>query len=200
MRPIYIVGAQCTGKSTLSRAIELKIKQEHPQLNVELVNEIARPALDKFHTDRNDIRNNKQRCHFFQKLILDGQYERESEINDDTVMVSDRSGIDPLAYASLLLDKGSVEELAQSDSWKLLSRRMRQATVVLCEPVEDWLHDDGVRLMPIDAHEWTDLHSIFGRLLEQHHISYHVLPNGLRDLSARVALVLQLWGTAIEDG
>lgn len=200
MRPVYIVGAQCTGKSTLSRAVEVKIKEEYPQLTVELVNEIARPALDEFHINRNDIRNDPERCYFLQKLILEAQCRRESEIDANTMMVSDRSGIDPLAYTSLHLNDRNVQDLAQSESWKMLCRRMRDATVILCEPVEDWLHDDGVRLMPVDVCEWNTLHRTFGQLLKQHRISYHVLPTTVVDLSARVASVMKLWESGSGEG
>lgn len=199
MRSVYIVGAQCTGKTTLSRAVERQIKEEHPQLKVELVNEIARPTLEKFNINRDDIRNDPERCYLLQKLILKGQHQRETEVSTDTVMVSDRSGVDPLAYASLLLDDKSVKELCANDMWTKLRERMKEAAVILCEPVEDWLFDDGVRLMPIDIHEWRALHYTFCQLLDQYGVPYRVVPCTLRDLSARVSLVLSTWACGPEQ-
>lgn len=76
--------------------------------------------------------------------------------------------------------------------------RMRRATVVICEPVENWLFDDGVRLMPAHFQEWRELHRVFCQLLERHKIPYKVLLSTLISLSARVDLVLELWKA--EDG
>jgi hypothetical protein len=70
---------------------------------------------------------------------------------------------------------------------------MTKATVVVCEPVERWLVDDGVRLMPTDIDEWLEVHRTFCQLLDISGISYKVLPSSLMDLSARTELVLRFW-------
>lgn len=193
MRTIYITGAQCTGKTTLTEAVASRIEKTYPEVEIEVINEIARSVLEKHNLAREDIREGSQRCMLLQKLILDAQYSREMEVDAQALLISDRSGVDPLAYASLFAKNQSPEDLTESVSWQVLSERMRRATVVVCEPVEDWLFDDGVRFMPADFQEWEELHHEFCQLLESHKIPCKVLPSTFLSLSARVDFVLETW-------
>ena len=69
---------------------------------------------------------------------------------------------------------------------------MKRAVLVVCEPVEDWLCDDGGRLMPQSSEEWMILHETFSRLLKDHGIAFEVLPANLRSLADRAEYVLSL--------
>lgn len=193
MKSIYIVGAQCTGKTTLTEAVSTTIKKRYLELEVEVINEMARSVLERHNFTREDVREGSERCMSLQKLILDAQYNREMELDARAVLVSDRSGIDPLAYASVFAKDQSTQGLSDCTSWQELKVRMRSATVVVCEPVEDWLIDDGVRLMPVHLQEWREMHQVFCQLLESHGIPYSVLPSSLLSLPARVDLVLEWW-------
>ena len=63
--------------------------------------------------------------------------------------------------------------------------------------VQEWLHDDGVRLMPIDATEWLDMHDVFCRILSEFQIPYTVIPASITDLRARTDLVVSLYRTSL---
>ena len=191
MKPIYIVGAQCTGKTTLTEAIATRLKSEHSDTKLEVINEMARRVLGKHSFDRNDVREGSERCLLLQKLILKSQYQREIHAASESILLSDRSGIDPLAYASLYAkDPDAVQNLSESVEWQQLKNRMMCAVVVVWEPVEDWLFDDGIRLMPQNLDEWMQLHDTFRRLLKDHGIAFEVLPATLRSLGGRVEFVM----------
>lgn len=101
MKSIYIVGAQCTGKTTLTQAVALRIKTTYPELEIEVINEMARSVHEGQNFTREDVREGSKRCMLLKKLILDAQYGREMDVDVQAGLVSDRSGVDPLAYASL---------------------------------------------------------------------------------------------------
>lgn len=62
---------------------------------------MARSVLEGHNFTREDVREGSKRCMLIQKLILDARYGREMEVDAQAGLVSDRSGVDPLAYASL---------------------------------------------------------------------------------------------------
>lgn len=200
MKSIYIVGAQCTGKTTLTEALAHRIKETFPSIAIELINEMARSVLEKYRFTRDDVRNNPQRCIELQKLILYAQHQREITIVADKMLISDRSGLDPVVYASMFAKDQikSFEDLQTGTEWEELKVRMRQAVVVVCEPVQEWLFDDGIRLMPTSMEEWTSLHDEFRKLLHENEISYTILPSALMNLAGRVDFVLSLWKNCSE--
>ena len=191
MKSVYIVGAQCTGKTTLTEAIAVRLRREHAEMRLEVINEMARSVLEKHHFSRDDVREGSERCMLLQKLILESQYERETSCDPGAILLSDRSGIDPIVYASVFApDSGAAQRLIESLEWKGLRTRMMRAVVIVCEPVEDWLFDDGIRLMPESRNEWMYLHEACCRLLKDHNIPFEVLPPSLRSLPERVEFVL----------
>jgi predicted ATPase len=114
MISIYIVGAQCTGKTTLTQAVALRLQAICPELKIAIIQEMARSVLERHHFTREDIRKSSSRCISLQKLILDAQYDREKNIDPETTLISDRSGIDPLAYASMFARDQSIRDLSDS--------------------------------------------------------------------------------------
>src|SRR5690349_8202587 len=103
MQFMYIVGAQCTGKTTLSEAFAVAVKNNNPRLRGELLQETARTTLQLHGFTRIDVRNGGDRCLQLQRLIMQAQSERESMARkkDLDLVISDRSGIDPLVYTSM---------------------------------------------------------------------------------------------------
>ena len=197
MGTIYIVGAQCTGKTTLTQAVASRLAGV---ISVEVVSEMARSVLQEHNFTRDDIRQDSKRCMQLQKLILDAQWKRESELDANCPLVSDRSGIDPLVYASVFAKDEDLNCLSDSSAWKELAHRMRQATVVVCEPVVQWLYDDGTRLMPASLEEWKQLHRCFCHQLDSFSIPSCVLPAHITDLNDRVAFVVDRWQSCVTKG
>ena len=70
---------------------------------------------------------------------------------------------------------------------------MQHATVIVCEAGNtEWLSADTVRLAYHDTSEWKALNEAFFIMLREYEIPYSVLPNAIKDLGERVALVRRL--------
>ncbi|KAI0970737.1 AAA domain-containing protein [Xylaria arbuscula] len=193
---IYIIGSQCTGKTTLVNAISESLKH-HPAASAEppgFIKEVARSVLKKHGFTREDIRCSQDRALELQTLIIEAQAEAEkSELKTHSWFISDRSAIDPIVYARKYVGKKAGDALASSAQWTEMRDRMAKSLVILCEARVDWLTDDGVRLMPLDSAEWWKLHTEFGLVLADAGLQYHVLPSQIMDTSERVQFVLARW-------
>lgn len=189
---VYIVGAQCTGKTTLVHALQVALSRKYPSLYLRSITEVARKILQEHQFTRDDITDNSERALELQQLILTAQCKEESKDPFDPVLC-DRSGVDPIVYAVKYGPPQAQEILESSYYWKYLRDRMRKALVVLCPPQEDWLVDDGTRLMARDTAEWEDMHRIFVQVLETNGIVFQTIPRELQDLEDRVGVVMRLW-------
>lgn len=192
MKFIYIVGAQCTGKTTLCNGLIDQIHDQHSQLKVAMLSETARHVLELHQYTKNDVRGGGQRCLELQRLILHSQLEKEREFRSQgiDVVVSDRCAVDPLVYAAFFCGMEAIEELLIECDKADMMNQLRQSTIVLCEPIQEWLFDDGTRLMPLNMDEWHEMHSQFRNLLEAFRIDYIVLTQTVRSLTDRVNFVL----------
>ncbi|OAP58357.1 hypothetical protein AYL99_07447 [Fonsecaea erecta] len=190
---IYIIGAQCTGKTTLVDAVSQRIRSEHSHLSFAVIKELARGILTTADVNRGDIRAGSKKAMNFQRLVLEAQLDEEQRLQSHGFIISDRSGIDPIAYANLYGPPQVTEEMLEMSAWAALKKRMCQGIVILCEPVPAWLFDDGVRLMPKDTSEWLELHNAFVNLLRQSEIEFELLPATCSLIEKRVAFVLESW-------
>ena len=197
---IYIIGAQCTGKTTLVEDTASRLRELEPQPSFTVVKELARDILKSANVSRKDIRAGSEKGMGFQRLVLEAQLDEELDRDDCGFIVSDRCGIDPIAYARLYGPPQVAEELLASSQWVLLRDRLRRGLVIVCEPVPDWLYDDGVRLMPADNEEWYELHRVFLDLLQQCEIAFEVLPLTRTSREERTAFVLDLWNKQMTQG
>lgn len=195
MRNVYIVGAQCTGKTTLVNALEAAFAKDahgsHPQHPV-MIREVARRVLKEKVFSRDDITNSPKRALQLQKHILDAQHEAEvaaSADNLDPGYICDRSGLDPIVYATLFVGPESAAEMLASKAWLELESRMKQGIVIVCEAGCHWLIDDGTRLMPTDMEDWKRVDAAFRDLLKARGISYCVISKDMADLDERVEWV-----------
>jgi nicotinamide riboside kinase len=196
---IYVIGAQCTGKTTLVNALQLYFdKPEHSNWhgsNISapgIIKEVARNVLKEHNFTAEDITSSRTRALSLQKLILEAQLTAERRIKPDW-FISDRSGIDPLIYAKRYVGEGAAKGLFESAEWLELRESMRQSSIVVCEPGSRWLSEDGVRLMPENEDQWMAFHHTFCAFLEEMDIKYRVLPNSTADLGDRVEFVIQYW-------
>lgn len=148
MRPdtsIYIIGTQCTGKTTLVNALFNAFHGQRNDIVIHRIPEVVRTVLRETGIMRNDITNDPWKALELQKLILRAQYEAESKQSGNLVL-SDRSGIDALVYAARYGPPGSREMLENTREWQYSPSRMMQSLVVLCSPHREWLVDDGTMI------------------------------------------------------
>jgi nicotinamide riboside kinase len=190
---IYIVGAQCSGKTTLAIAIKEYFSSDPKLPLAALLTETARGVLRQHNFTRVDIRNKTSRCMDLQRLILEAQWTEELKVQDHLTLISDRSGIDPIVYAANYAQDRDTAVLLESTAWRELQNRMSRSLVIVCEPVEAWLEDDGIRLIPTDLAEWFAVHQSFCCHLEEASIPYCVLNASRTNILDRVQFVIGQW-------
>jgi nicotinamide riboside kinase len=198
---VYIIGPQCTGKSTLVKALENTYKEAANENRVQryaaspqptIVQEVARTVLQKQGFTRDDLRNSKLRALQFQEYILEAQRNAESAASADTAStwyICDRSGLDPIVYTHMYVGAAAAADMLASDTWKYLEQKMKQGIVFLCEAGCSWLVDDGTRLMPSGVEEWMKTESVFREQLVARDIKYSIVPRDMGSLQERVQLV-----------
>ena len=195
---IYVVGAQCTGKTTLVDALVAHLDTSIDEKGIEVskpvvIKEVARKVLQEHNFTALDITTSPERALLLQKLILVAQYEAEKETAGKW-FISDRSSVDPVVYAKVYVGEEACSDMLQMATSIQLLSNMRDALVCVCETNPSWLRDDGVRLMPKDLEEWTDFHQIFIGVLQELGIKYIILGKQT-NVSQRVDMVLQAWRT-----
>ncbi len=190
---VYVVGAQCSGKTTLAVALKEHFSSDPTLPPIALLTEAARGVLKQHNFTRNDIREDANRCMELQRLILEAQWTEELRLSEESMLISDRSGMDPIVYAAQYAHPGESKSLFDSSAWRELRDRMSRSLVIVCEPVKAWLKDDGVRLMPLDWEEWLEIHQSFCAHLEDANIEFCVLSAEIASISDRVAFVVDQW-------
>lgn len=191
--PIYIIGAQCTGKTTLINALRDYFSSSCPTLRLLVIPELARGVLQRHNITGDDVQRGHLTAMQLQRVILERQFEAEKSLQTHDLMLSDRSGLDPIAYSYQYGGASYAQALTGTEEWQSLRCSMQQSLVILCEPLTAWLTDDGERLMPKTHQEWLDLHHRFLRLLQETSIDFHLLPSSLIALGERVDFVLRNW-------
>ncbi|KAF7546295.1 hypothetical protein G7Z17_g8548 [Cylindrodendrum hubeiense] len=196
---VYVVGAQCTGKTTLVNALECSFEPTPDVSPPAIVKEVARSVLKIHNFTALDITSSPDRCLALQNLILDAQRDAERHaLQDDQWIISDRSGLDPIVYARRYIGHGAAEAMMASAAWRELRSRMSTSLIVVCEAGADWLVDDGVRLMPQDRDDWVDFHREFCQVLEQVGLHYEVIPCAIAGIDERTAFVWSRWRAAAQ--
>ncbi|KAL7937936.1 AAA domain-containing protein [Trichoderma chlorosporum] len=194
---IYIVGAQCTGKTSLVNALESSFAKSFSTTPPVVVREVARSVLKIHGFTASDITSDPDRCLQLQALILEAQFNSEREaLARNPWILSDRSGLDPLIYASRHIGSEAVELMTASNYWQELRDRMSQSLVFVCETVEAWLVSDGVRLMPRDVEDWMEYDYEFCHMLESAGIPYETIPRSIENLEDRASFVWSRWKKA----
>ncbi|KAL2177637.1 AAA domain-containing protein [Thermothelomyces heterothallicus CBS 202.75] len=200
---IYIIGAQCTGKTTLVNHLRAHFANRNPVPDggpPALISEVARTVLKAHHFTARDVRI-PSRSLVLQRLILQAQAAAERDALESggprkRWFISDRSGADPIAYSLRYVGHEAARALAKTEEWVELKERMRQSVVIICEAgkgVAGWLKDDGVRLMPVDLEEWVGFHRGFCEFLDGEGVRYEVLTADVATHEERVDFVLKRW-------
>ncbi|KAJ4288054.1 hypothetical protein N0V90_012071 [Kalmusia sp. IMI 367209] len=198
-RHIYIIGAQCTGKTTLVNALEAELASLTDAQKRRLISrptfirEVARTVLKEKQFRREDITTSPARALQLQQHILDAQLSAEQAIPTHTDpsawYICDRSGLDPIVYARVFVGEDAAERMLATEAWKELEGRMKEGIVFLCEAGSSWLVDDGIRLMPTGLEEWMYVDMAFRELLAVRQIGYMIIPKDLASLAERVRVV-----------
>lgn len=195
---IYLIGAQCTGKTTLLQALRDHFEDPgnrnhhgrffpRPSLVQEVVRDVMRD--EGFHSA--DIGELDRGCQL-QNRVLKAQYNAERDL-DDRWYISDRSGLDPMVYARVYLGNWVADKMLGLHECKFLIERMRNSIVILCEAgSEEWLTGDEVRMTYQDKSQWKALNEEFRRDLTKHSIDFTVLRGDIVDLRERVAFVREV--------
>lgn len=191
---IYVVGAQCTGKTTIVKHLQEYFSETRNLPPI--ITEVARTVLATHAFTAADV-TNPSRSLELQRLILHAQLDAEHDALDKSPwFISDRSGADPIAYAIRYVGESGAASLLKSNEWTELRARMRASLVIVCEAAEaarSWIVNDGVRLIPSDVHDWVGFHKRFCAFLSEQGIDYVVLPVAIRSHQDRVKFVIERW-------
>lgn len=201
---IYIIGAQCTGKTTLIEHLEAHFRgDENEDSGCEkktpkpiIIQEVARTVLREKNFNRDDIRNSPLKALQLQHHILEAQLKAERAAackSGDSLPfnICDRSGLDPIVYTHIFVGKKEANDILMSKAWLELEDNMKAGVVILCEAGCSWLVDDGTRLMPNNLDDWMLVDSTFRKLLAVRGIDYIVCPKDLVRPIDRLQLVLE---------
>lgn len=190
---IYLVGVPATGKTTLIANLINHLRRLEPSQTFVVIDEVARDLVNKEKIQPWTIQSGNETGMLLQRQILEAQAERERQI-EDALALSDRSGIDPIAFAAAYARSPMVATaLLQQPDWLFLRSRMQQSLVILCEPMPQWFVEDDVRVVPISPAETDNLHQVFCQLLKDQHIPFHVLPSVIERGEERLRFVLNQW-------
>ncbi|KAH8685276.1 AAA domain-containing protein [Ilyonectria robusta] len=194
---VYIIGAQCTGKTTLVNALRSSFKTTSDISPPTIVEEVARSVQRVHKFTAADITSSPDRCLALQTLILETQRDAErAALRDQQWIISDRSGLDPIVYAQRYLGHETADAMLASTAWQELRWRMSTSLILVCEAGTNWLVDDGVRLMPQDRDDWIGVHREFCQVLEIVGLPYDVIPCTLARIDDRTAFVWSKWRAA----
>jgi nicotinamide riboside kinase len=143
---IYVVGPSSTGKTTLCRAVAAGLGLNGP----EFITEVAREVMEREGYTRYDVGKLEMQATIMRAQLLREQKGRIAASRAGSILLSDRSAIDAIAYA--VLTSASEEEaqrrmqnLTQSGDFQLALSRYRESQFVLLGPVPEWWEDDGIR-------------------------------------------------------
>ncbi|KAK5111544.1 hypothetical protein LTR62_004840 [Meristemomyces frigidus] len=191
---VYLIGTGSTGKTTLVKALQDRYTATRQLSNTPeplIITEVARKVLDELSIDPDDIASSPQKCLQLQTAILHAQHQAETAaLATDAFFISDRSGLDPIVYAKLLVGEFASHQLLQSSEWKALESNLRNGIVFLCEAGCKWLVDEGTRLMPKDMEEWHRFDQAFREMLDARALAYQIVSRDRVRIVDRVNLVL----------
>ncbi|KAF9644028.1 hypothetical protein BDM02DRAFT_3157297 [Thelephora ganbajun] len=190
IRTLYLIGPSSTGKSTLFHAI---VKDMGLDLG-QCITEVARTVMKNTGFSRETVGDIGM-----QRAIMIAQLEQEhvarSVAGGGTVRVvlSDRSALDPVAYAVLTAAneddaRERMRVLVNTPEFQAALSRYREGTFILFKPMPEWLVDDGVR----SVEKQGEVFEVFHGVLKELGIPYVELGEEIKDLQARVAFATGL--------
>ncbi|KAI0653603.1 AAA domain-containing protein, partial [Cubamyces menziesii] len=186
---IFVLGPSSSGKTTLCDALSKELDIRPPQY----IKEVARNVMKTHGFTRDDTDTYEM-----QYAIMAAQLEAEERaaaalqtmvVDGPRLILSDRSAIDPIVYASTAEAPGALDRRHRLMGDAALQRMLpsyRGSLFVVLEPVTEWLEDDGVRSLE-DPERYNRV--LFATLRELG-IPYVKLGAEMKNIRARVDLVL----------
>ncbi|KZT63462.1 hypothetical protein DAEQUDRAFT_733789 [Daedalea quercina L-15889] len=187
-RAVYVLGPSSSGKSTLCDALARYLGLDRARY----VREVARTVMREQGFTRKDVDT-----YAMQHAIMTAQLNAEEAIQarsigatDDTgvVLLSDRSAIDPIVYASTSKSPAAEDmrhRLMQNPQFQATLPLYRRSLFIVLQPVKEWIRDDGVRSL---EDPWQYNKQLFATL-EELNIPYVTIGADLKDIDSRVAFV-----------
>lgn len=180
---LYVVGPSSTGKTTLCNAVAESLKL----CSWCYITEVARQVMKRRGFTRADVGKIEM-----QSAIMMAQLEREVEVYErarstgETLILSDRSGVDPVIYAVLTAkDERQARQrrniLVKHPTFESALKRYQKAKFLLLRPVPEWFVDDGVRSLEQHARSLQ----VYRAVLADLGIPYHEIGEEMKDLSER---------------
>lgn len=188
---VYFIGPGSTGKTTLTKAVWKKCSPETSMLT-----EVARTVLRKLKYTANDISSDPIKCYNLQKAIFVEQCDKERELLEtNRKFISDRSAIDPLVYAEFYINGNTFDPFLdlEDTKWheiKLRYQDERNTLIVLIEPNESFLKNDGTRKMPTDLEEWKSFYRCFLSFMNKNQIPFKIIPSNVTNICQRTDQVI----------
>ncbi|KAG6373183.1 hypothetical protein JVT61DRAFT_6801 [Boletus reticuloceps] len=191
---LYVVGPSSTGKTTLCDAVAHSLKLR----SWCYITEVARQIMKRRGFTREDMGRIEM-----QSAIMLAQIEREAEVCErargtgETLMLSDRSGVDPIVYAVLTANDEHQARLKKNllvehPTFQCALKRYRKAKFLLLRPVPEWVVDDGVRSLDQHAHSFH----VYRAVLAELGIPYREIGEDMKDLLERTNWI-KAWVTSL---
>ena len=163
---IYIIGAQPSGKTTLTSILKTYFENTSDLTwravvaqKPHILGEVARQVLQDHNSTGLDVCESKSCALELQTFILEAQYRAETTAKGSW-FISDRSGVDTVVYGKCYAGENGAEKLLSMNVWKELEKTLRKSLIIVCEPVITWLAEDGLRFMPENPSARTELVSV----------------------------------------
>ncbi|KZT10827.1 uncharacterized protein LAESUDRAFT_809721 [Laetiporus sulphureus 93-53] len=182
---IFVLGPSSSGKTTLCEALAKDLEID-PSCYIK---EVARTVMRAQGFTRADTDTYEM-----QYAIMSAQLRTEEEVigrmggSNAVRLLSDRSAIDPIVYASTSTVSGALERrqrLLADSSLHAILPFYRDSLFVVLQPVREWMIDDGVRSL---EDPWIYLQTLHATL-DELKIPYIVIGEDTRDINHRVGLV-----------
>jgi len=157
---VYYVGAQSTGKTTLTRYTSEKYK-------LPILPECARQVLSERELQIDSLRSDIETVNSYQTEVFNRQLLEESKL---TSFVADRSLLDAVAYSAQ--HSTIVNELVKRPEFEQYITALKDATIFFVRPSKATLKSDGVR----EQLNWdavVSIDSMLKLLLEMFSIKYY---------------------------
>lgn len=186
-KSIYVIGPSSVGKTTIARELSTRYSPKP-----HMITEVARNVIRTGGYDpAGDLRNLESGRFFeFQRDILHAQYVAEEEASGH--YISDRSGVDPIMYTMKYIGLQAAADLVAMPEWAQMRERYSRedAVVVVVEPNEKFLQEDGTRLLIDGLKDCQEFSEVFKTFLREQNIPYKELKGEIADINERVRIVM----------
>ena len=112
------------------------MQHDRPQAHLVVITEVAHELVLRNEVHPSEIQSGQEIAMELQKGTLETQMIREEHAaNVANLILSDRSGVDPVVFATKYGGMAHGQILSISNSWTYLRERMQRGQVVLCKSV-----------------------------------------------------------------